>query len=143
MVMLIISALAGVIIPKTARIMDTAILNYETKKFRSEFFFARSLSRSGKFKASIFSSVNTGEAITLHVRDKSYEINRGTKSVRGNNLLPSGFSIKFPRELDTITFNQGKLQGGKKGTYIFTSPMNNKRSLILDNVGRLRLDKND
>lgn len=142
-VMLIISALAGVIIPKTARIIDTATLNYEVKKFRSEFFFARSLSRSEKFNATIFSSVDSGEAITLHVRKKSYEINRGTNSVRGNNLLPNGFSITYQKGLDTLIFAQGKIQNGKTGTYIFTSSLKNQRNLVLDSVGRLRIDEND
>lgn len=145
MVMLIISALAGVVFPKMARIVDTATLDYEVKKFRSEFLFARSLSRSAKFNATIFSNriSSSGEAITFHVRDKSYEINRGTNSIRGNNLLPKGFSISFQKDLDTLIFTQGKIQGGNKGTYNFTSPFNKKRSLVLDSVGRLRIDENN
>ena len=142
-VMLIISALAGVIVPKITRIVDIANLDYEVKKFRSEFLFARSLSRSEKFNATIFSSVDSGEAITLHVRNKSYEINRGTNSVRGNNLLPNGFSITYQKGLDTLIFAQGKILDGKSGTYIFTSPLKNQRNLVLDSVGRLRIDEND
>lgn len=145
MVMLIISALAGVIIPKTARIMDTAILNYETKKFRSEFFFARSLGRSATYEPTIFkSSVNLGKGINFFVNKDSYRIEQDRKILHQCNLLQKNFKISYPSKLSGFVFaSNGKPENVSSGTYTFTSPMNNKRYLRLDSVGRLQVDEND
>lgn len=144
MVMLIISALAGVIIPKTTRIMDTAILDYEVKKFRSEFFFARSLSKSASYEPIIFSSspISKGSAIIFKTDPNNYRIERNGILIREKNFVSNGFKITFQNTLREISFDSsGKT--GKTGTYTFTSPMNNKRYLKLDSVGRLQLDEND
>ena len=144
MVMLIISALAGVIIPKATRIIDTATLDYETKKFRSEFFFARSSGRSATYDPKIFisSPISKGNAITFKTDKNNYRIEQNGKFIREENFLSRGFSIQIQGKIQEISFDSAG-KNGKTGTYTFTSPLKNKRNLVLDSVGRLRIDKND
>lgn len=143
LVMMIISALTGVFVPKMARIVDIATLDYEAKKFQSEFWFARSLSRSASFEPSIFSnaSISQGRAITFKTNEKNYRIEQNGNLIREKNLLSNGFKIDCPSNLRDVSFKSyGKT--GKTGKYTFTSPLKNKRYLKLDPVGRLRIDKN-
>lgn len=143
LVMLIISALTGVVIPKMARIVDTATLDYEVKKFQSEFLFAKSLSRSANCELSIFaySPISNGKAITFKTNEKNYRIEQNGNLIREKNLLPNGFKIDCPNNLRDVSFkSSGK--SGKTGTYVFNSSLKNKRYLKLDPVGRLRIDKN-
>ena len=81
LIMLIISTLAGVVMPKMARVVDSATLNYEVRKFQSEFFFARSLSRSANYEAEIFSSapISKGKAITFKTDQNNYRIEQKGK----------------------------------------------------------------
>ena len=142
--MLIISALVGVFVPKMARIVDVATLNYETKKFQSEAFFVRSLNKSASVTLSIFSvsNIDKGKAAVFKVDRKNYKIVRGDKIIGDDYFLPSGFKISYAAELGEVIFSLTGT-GGKKGTYTFTSPLNNRRYLILDNVGRLRISENE
>lgn len=143
LLMVIISTLAGIVLPKMGRIVDTATLDYEVKKFRSEFFFARSLSRSASYEPLIFSnsSLPRGDAITFKTDEKNYRIECNGNLIREKNFLPQGFKISVPSGLDVLTFTQGKT--GKTGTYTFISPLNKERSLVLNSVGRLRIDNGD
>ena len=144
LLMLIISALAGIFLPKIAKIIDTATLDYEVKKFRSEFFFARSLSRSANYEPTIFlsSPISKGNQITFKTDETNYRIEQSGNLIREKNLLPNGFKISVPANLrEIILRSNGK--SGKTGTYVFTSPLNKKRSLVLDSVGRLQVDEND
>lgn len=144
LVMLIISALAGVILPKMAKIVDVATLDYEVKKFRSEFLFARSLSRSASYEPSIFlpSPISKGNQITFKTEGTNYRIEQSGNLIREKNFLPTGFKISLKGNVGNISFNsRGK--SGQTGTYIFTSSLGKKRNLVLDSVGRLQIDENN
>ncbi len=146
LVMLIISALAGVILPKMAKIVDVATLDYEVKKFRSEFLFARSLGRSASYEPSIFlpSPISKGNQITFKTEGTNYRIEQSGNLIREKNFLPTEFKILVPNNLREIKFNSaGKVIGGKTGTYTFTSSLGKKRNLVLDSVGRLQIDENN
>ena len=146
LVMLIISTLAGVVMPKMARVVDNATLNYEVRKFQSEFFFARSLGRSASYEPKIFkySLTSTGNAITFETYSTNYHIEQNGNLIREKNFLPQGFSIKIQGNIQDVSFNSaGKIVSGKSGTYTLTSSLNQERSLRLDSVGRLRVDENN
>ena len=132
--------------PKMARIVDIAALNYEVRKFQSEFFFSRSLGRSASYEPKIFkySLTSTGNAITFETYSTNYHIEQNGNLIREENFLPQRFKIDCLSGLREVSFNSaGKIVSGKSGTYTFTSSLNQKRSLRLDSVGRLRVDENN
>lgn len=142
LVTLIISALTGVFVPKMSKIIDTATLNYEVRKFRSEFLFAQSLGRSSTYEPMIFyrSSISKGTATIFKTFEKNYRIENNGNLIREKNLLPPKFRIFIPNNLQDVSFDSfGK--SGKSGTYTFISPQKNKRYLRLDSVGRLHIEK--
>ena len=144
LIMLIISTLTGIVVPKMTRIIDTATLDYETKKFRSEFLFAQSLSRSATYEPTIFSSspISKGTPITFKTAPSGYKIERNGNLIREENLLSNGFKINCPNNLRDVSLSSSG-KSGKTGSYIFVSPLNNERYLKLDSVGRLRIDRAD
>ena len=144
LIMLIISVLVGVAVPKMSRMMDIAQLNYETKKFVSDFYFAKSLSKSSKFEPEIFSSVpfTNGDGIIFSVANRSYQIKRSNFPVTEIHYLPKKFQITAPSNLKTVTFGNGKTLSSSSGTYIFKSPLGLSNSLKLDSVGRLHAERN-
>ena len=142
LVMAIISLLATVALPKMTKFLDTANLNYEVKKFYSEFLFAKSVSRSSNYYATIFSGapISNGKGINFSLFDDNYQILYSYTPICETNFFPKNFKIYCPSNLRTVPLSQGRLNKAVSGTYVFTSPLNNRRYIKLDSVGRIRID---
>lgn len=142
LILMIFSMLTAVALPKINKFVDVAALNFEVQKFRSEFLFAKSVSRSSSYDGSIFSSapISNGRGIYFFVEEDGYKFSYNYIPVREKNFLQKNFKIACPRNLQSITFVQGKPAKFVSGTYKIISPLKNERFLKLDSVGRLRID---
>ncbi|MBR6014185.1 MAG: prepilin-type N-terminal cleavage/methylation domain-containing protein [Selenomonadaceae bacterium] len=151
LVLLIISLVTSFALPKISRMLETAQLNYETKKFVSEFYFARSVSKSSQFEPEIFSgSVSGGDGIIFSVASRSYQIKSGLFSIYEKHSLPKKFKIAkiFPKGStfevdrkfsDNLIFSNGKNSNGF--TYRFESPSEIYLYVKKDTVGRIRISR--
>lgn len=138
-VMMTISIIASQIIPTISRQLNVASLDYETKNFISEFYFARTASKTSNFEQSIFSKIPNGKGIIFFVKDKSYGTRYSEKIIGDEKILSQGFKMTVPNNLQTISFDQGKAEG-KSGTYILNSAKNSWY-LILDSAGRIHASR--
>lgn len=140
---MIIALLSSVSLPKLARIFEVAQLNYETKRFVSEFYFAKSLSRSVKFEPEIFYGVTSGgKPISFSVASRSYVL-KSSGDVFGEKIsLPKKFSIVRENLSTDLQFENGKVKPAKSGTYTFSSPHGFSQKIKLDSVGRLHIEPN-
>lgn len=141
LVVMILAIISGVAVPQIAKMLDVAQLNYETKRFVSEFYFAKSLSRSAHFEPEIFymQPITNGEVVKFSVANRSYEIKTSKNSIRERYFLPKNFKISRNLPMDLL-FEDGRNTDG--GTYIFTSPQNFSLHVVKDNQNRIRISKN-
>ena len=146
---IIIGVLVKVAVPNAAQILDTAALDYETKKLYSELRFVQEMNRS-----STVVSTGTGRTeqsgdyiiLTIKRNENSYLVSRGTKSLREPHQLSYGVTVKLESSNDaiiTIYFKSNghaDINGDNKGKIILTSRRGKKRKIIFDNVGRIRAE---
>ena len=146
---MIIAVLVTVAVPNAALILDTAALDYETKRLYSELRFVQEMNRS-----STVVSTGTGRTeqsgdyiiLTIKRNENSYLVSRGTKSLREPHQLSYGVTVKLESSNDaiiTIYFKSNghaDINGDNKGKIILTSRRGKKRKIIFDNVGRIRAE---
>ena len=144
---IIIGVLVKVAVPNAARILDTAALDYETKKLYSELRFVQEMNRS-----STVVSTGTGRTeqsgdyiiLTIKRNEKFYQVSRGTASLREPHSFSYGVTVKLENSDDkiiTIYFKSdghADINGKNADTIILTSRRGKKRKIIFDNVGRIR-----
>ena len=138
-VVMIIAILSGVALPKMSQMIELANLNYETKRFVSEFYFAKSLSRSSQIEPIIFSGVvNGGKPISFSVASRSYQITSSGNPVGEKYTLPKNFKIS--KNLPSVlVFSNGK--NSDSGTYTITSPKNFSLYVIKNTQDRIRISR--
>lgn len=146
-VLLIISILAGGYIPKISSSVDMAQLNYETKKFLGEYYFAKAVSKNSSYETSIFKDAeryNSGQAAKFVVSSDaaSYHVELDKKFLHDNNYLPKGFKIELRNLPQALTFDSNG-RNTKSGAYIFTSPQNISWYVKKNSVGRLHINRVD
>ena len=140
LVVTIIAILSTIALPKMARMVDVAQLDYEMKIFMSTLDYAKSLNRNIAYTPEIFSSSLEKPGSTLQLSIKKnpagYTLKSDTPNLFEPHNLPTGFSIT-----DTL---DGNIYFTKpnNGNVIITSPFGNKRYIIFDTVGRWRGDIN-
>ena len=138
-VLIIISVLTTVAVPKMARMVDSAMLDYEMKIFLSDLDFAKALNKNAYYNSGIFDDSNfndTPHQIFIDVNKNSYDFRRDIK-VFASHKLPNGFSYELRYLKPSIDFFKGN-----RGHIIITSKLNNKRYMIRDTVGRWHGDIN-
>ncbi len=146
---IIIGVLVKVAVPNAARILDTAALDYETKKLYSELRFVQEMNRSstivstGMGNTNLLSSGSDYIILTIKRAENSYQVSRGTKSLREPHNFSYGVKIKLEYSNDAIIkiyFVDGKVRiNGKNGdTLTLTSRLGKNRYIILNSVGRMR-----
>lgn len=140
-VLMIISVSVTVAVPKMARMVDSAMLDYEMKIFLSDLDFAKSLNKSITYETGIFDDSlfqdNTPHQLVVYVGDNFYEFKQNQQPFKLAHKLPSGFSYKL-RYLEPFV----KISKGNRGHIIITSKLNNRRYIVRDSVGRWRGDIN-
>lgn len=142
LVLMIIAILSGVALPKISKTLDIARLDYETKRFISEFYFAKSFSRSSKFEPSIFSySVYGGKNVIFTVASRSYTVKIGDTPVHEKYTLPKKFQIKKDDVPTDLIFSDGKLSKHVSGSLTIISPQGNSRKIIFDSVDRIHSER--
>ena len=141
-IMLIISILAGSVIPKISRSLDTVQLDYETKKFIGEFYLAKSLNHTANYSANKFFSLHLDSAypVIIDVHEKFYYFKRHTSEIGDRNYLVNGMSIKFS-DTDSKIFqfnDEEDYYRGSSVNMIFKSRLGRNSELVIDSVGRIR-----
>ena len=145
---IIIGVLVKVAVPNAARILDTAALDYETKKLYSELRFVQEMNRS-----STVVSTGTGRTeqsgdyiiLTIKRNENFYQVSRGTASLREPHNFSYGVTVKLESSNDEIiriyfkSNGHADINGDNKGTITLTSRFDKKRYIIFDNVGRMRV----
>ena len=144
---IIIGVLVKVAVPNAAQILDTAALDYETKKLYSELRLVQEMNRSSTVVSKgTGRTEQSGDYIILTIKrnENSYLVSRGTKSLREPHQLAYGVTVKLESSNDaiiTIYFKSNghaDINGDNKGKIILTSRRGKKRKIIFDNVGRIR-----
>ena len=142
-IMLIISILAGSVIPKFSRSLDTVQLDYETKRFISNFYFAKSLNRTANYSGNIFFgnlNLTTAHQIQMNVTAQSYYLQRNSLILGDKHYLADGMTIKFANSDSKIFhFNDEEdyYKGSSENIFII-SKSGRKSELVVDSVGRIR-----
>ena len=137
-IMLIISILAGSVIPKISRSLDTVQLDYETKKFIGEFYLAKSLNRTANYSANKFFNLDLDPAhpVQIDVHEKFYYLKRNTSEIGDRNYLAKG--MKFS-DSKVFQFNDEEdYYRGSSVNMIFKSRLGRNSELVVDSVGRIR-----
>ena len=150
---MIIAVLVTVAVPNAALILDTAALDYETKRLYSELRFVQEMGRSSTIEAKGTGGTNLlgnngGDYVLLTIKrsDNSYQVSRGTAFLREPHQLSYGVTVKLESSNDaiiTIYFKSNghaDINGDNKGKIILTSRRGKKRKIIFDNVGRIRAE---
>ena len=144
---IIIGVLVKVAVPKAAQIIDTAALDYETKKLYSDLRFVQEMGRSSTIVSTGTGSTDqSGDYIILTIRraENSYQVSRGNKSLREPHYFSYGVTVKLENSNDaiiTIYFkSDGKadINGNNANTITLTSRLGKKRYIRVDSVGRIR-----
>lgn len=152
LVVMIISLLATVAVPNMHKMLDTARLDYEIKKFCSEFDFAHALGKQASVKAEIFDGTFSADkdsrtiAISIDEKNRAYQLLRGSTSgynpIREKHFLSDG--IKINSTVKRILFSaDGRLVndtgGAISNSFYFTSSYVIKPfEMNVDSVGRWR-----
>lgn len=157
---MIIGVLVKVAVPNVARILDTAALDYETKKLYSELRFIQEMNKSSTIEAkgmgnTTFLTNNLGtngqeDIIWMFTPKKNfYQISRrhisNRTTLREPHYLFYGVTISFKKAIpeNIISFDtEGKAVNAYRkvlsNTLILTSRLGKKRYIIFDSVGRMR-----
>ena len=147
---IIIGVLVKVAVPKAAQILDTAALDYETKKLYSDLRFVQEMNRSSTISATGMGNTNllasSGNYIILTINraENSYRISRGTKYLREPHNLSYGVTVKLENSNDAIIKiyfkSDGKtdINGKNSDTLTLTSRLGKNRYIIFNSVGRMR-----
>lgn len=135
LVVMIISVLMTVAVPKMARLVDKIQLDYEMKIFLSTLDFAKSLNKNAFYNREIFQYAplsNTPDVrVNINENLRRYEIKQDSKVIESHDL-PKNFSIKLNSSLaNPINFLEGK-----SGHITLTSKFGDKRYIYFDSVGR-------
>ncbi|MBR0061474.1 MAG: hypothetical protein IJP68_08335 [Selenomonadaceae bacterium] len=144
---IIIGVLVKVAVPNAARILDTAALDYETKKLYSELRFVQEMNRS-----STVVSTGTGRTeqsgdyiiLTIKRNEKFYQVSRGTASLGEPHNFSYGVTVKLENSNDEIIRiyfkSDGKADINDKNsdTLTLTSRLGKKRYIRVNSVGRIR-----
>lgn len=151
----IVAILIAVIIPKTARVLDRAALDYEYKKLYSDLRFLQAISRSGTFD--LTGTGNEGllsnelPYMKIMPNRRSWQIfrvnnNGGEETAREEHVLGNNINFSKPTGLlkitfDTMGFSEIKDENNKKVTsfsIILTSSYGDPNKIVFDSVGRFR-----
>ena len=140
-IMLIISILAGSVIPKFSRSLDIIGLDCENKRFISNFYFAKSLNRTANYSGNIFFGLNlAAHQIQMNVTAQSYYLQRNSLILGDKHYLADGMTIKFANSDSKIFhFNDEEdyYKGSSENIFII-SKSGRKSELVVDSVGRIR-----
>lgn len=157
---MIIGVLVKVAVPNAAQILDTAALDYETKKLYSELRFIQEMNKSTtlspkgmgdtNFLTNNFGTNGQEDIIWIFTPGKNfYQISRRNISnmttLREPHYLSYGVTISFKTAIpeNIISFDaEGKAVNAYRkvlsNTLILTSRRGKKRYIIFDSVGRMR-----
>lgn len=139
-VMLIISILAGIVIPKFSRSLDILALDYETKKFVNTFYFAKSINRTANFATNKFFNLNLASyPVQMNVYEKYYYLKRHNDLLRDKNYLSPGISIESYSKNFILQFSDEEdYYRGSSENVTIKSQSGRKSELVIDSVGRIR-----
>ena len=151
---IIIGVLVKVAVPNAARILDTAALDYETKKLYSELRFIQEMGRSSTIEAKGMGNTNilgtangiVGSdkiALTINSKEKSYQVSRIDKDGRviaalrePHYLSNSMKEISSPK--NPISFDSDGKANIVSNHITLTSRLGKNRYIIFNSVGRMR-----
>lgn len=143
-VTIIIAVLISATLPNVRRIIDTAALDYETKRLYSELRFVEAMNRSSKINTIGTGGTglltNSGEKPTLFIdyEGKYYQVFRDeglTKKIRKSHYL--SYSVKISSPKNKINFDSDGKANINSNHITLTSQFNS-RDIVFDSVGRLK-----
>lgn len=150
LVILIIAVLSTVTLPKAARMVDVAALDYEVRRFCSDFDFAHSLGRQSDINTEIFSNsikADNSRFILIQIDNSgnSYQlcrkINSNNVALRDAHILSDGIKITPDKNSQILFTYDGRITNPSNGaiseSFVFTS-RNNEFYVSVDSVGRWR-----
>ena len=144
---IIIGVLVKVAVPNAAQILDTAALDYETKKLYSDLRFVQEMNRSSTISAAGMGNTNllasSGNYIILTINraENSYQVSNGTKSLREPHYFSYGVTVKLENSNDAtikIYFDTDGKANINSNHITLTSRLGKKKYIIFDSVGRMR-----
>lgn len=148
---MIIALLMTVALPNAAHMLDSAALDYETKRLYSELRFLEAANKSGQFNQVAtgldLSGVNP-LSIKFTSEPPSYQVVRGLdlnvtgKPVREVHYLSYGVKLswKSGKALSTISTNRFGNLDVTSDTLILTSRRGKTKYIVFDSVGRIKGD---
>ena len=150
---MIIGVLMKFAVPKAAQVIDTAALDYETKRFYSELRFVQAMSKSSPtgIKGTGNANLVTAPPILFINRTENYyQVFKSAntfidKPIREPHYFSNGVTFKlYSGTAPTITIkfdSEGKAKinnNGNSETLVFTSRFGKNKYIRFDSVGRIR-----
>ena len=134
----IISVLSAVAVPKISKIIEKVSLDYEVKKFYSELRFAQTINRSATFKQKVFSKpVPNDQPVIFRVyNSKSYRLERNGILVRPSHQMSRNISLERSNSMKDIYFDTNGVHD-KSGSVKIKSNVGTVK-IVFDSVGRWR-----
>ena len=146
---MIIGVLIKFAVPKASTLIDTAALDYETKRFYSELRFVQAMGRStpnaikGIDKTNI-PPTTSPPALFIKRTENYYQVFKDTElkeGIREPHYFSNGVTIKLKNKNDqniTINFDSEGKASINSDTLILTSRLDKNKSVVVDSVGRIR-----
>ena len=149
---MIIALLMTAAVPNALRMLDSAALDYETKRFYSELRFLQAIDRSGTINNAGTDKkafdVDAAPHMQIAPENFSYQILRGNVPLREVHYMQNIKGIAFKNVSNKIYFDttgQATNPSGSalNGRLILTSQLDRQSTIIFDSVGRIRGGRDD
>ena len=139
---MIIALLMTAALPNAVRMVDSAALDYETKRFYSELRFLQAIDRSGTLNNSGTDNkafdVDAAPHMQIAPENFSYQILRDNVPLREVHYMQNIKGIDFKGNVSkNFSFNTGG-ESSLNGKIILTSRLGKKSAIVFDSVGRIR-----
>lgn len=141
---MIIAVLLSVTIPNTARVIDRAALDYESKKFYSDLRFLQATGRSGTFDTTGTgkSEADTSPSIKLAPNRHSWQILRGNTPIREEHFFGDRIWLSTNGDSE-IAFNSLGRSKSVNMTITLTPRFGKANTIVFDSVGRFTVKRDD
>ena len=139
---MIIALLMTAAVPNAVRMIDSAALDYETKRLYSELRFLQAIDRSGTFDANGTGrtdfDIDAAPHMQIDPAKFSYQIMRGKVPLREVHYMQNikGIAFKGSASKKISFYSNG--ESSANGRITLTSQFDKSSAIVFDTVGRIR-----
>ena len=141
----VFAVVAAFAIPRGQSMLAEAVLDHEAQLLASDLRFLQSISRTATYDSrgmNIPLDTGIGSGPKMRINAKGYSIKAGDSSLLREHEVPPEIRI-VTRNMESVSFGvNGNPRAAKMGSVFlyWKSNANWKRRVVLDSVGRIRVD---